>query len=95
MKTENYKNDGARFFLPLTASTTMNDFGILAHRDKEYMYMYCGINTGRLASVLPWAEAHCRGHMLSARHSTNHLGEGLRQEPIVTLAGYHLIRVSE
>ena len=47
------------------------------------------------AILLPWAEAHCRGHMLSARHSTNHLGEGLRQEPIVTLAGYHLIRVSE
>ena len=42
-----------------------------------------------------WAEAHCRGYMLSARHSTNHLGEGLRQEPIVTLAGYHLMRVSE
>lgn len=42
-----------------------------------------------------WAEARCRGHMLSARHSTNHLGEGLRQEPIAALTGHHLIRVSE
>lgn len=33
--------------------------------------------------------------MLSARHSTNRLGEGLRQEPIVALAGHHLMRVSE
>ena len=33
--------------------------------------------------------------MQGARHPTNHLGEGLRQEPITTLAGYHLIWVSE
>lgn len=70
-------------------------FGVCMHRDKEYICIYCGIKTSRHALLLPWAEAHCRGHMLSARHSTNHLGEGLRQEPIVTLAGYHLIRVSE
>ncbi|KAK6302751.1 hypothetical protein J4Q44_G00271060, partial [Coregonus suidteri] len=35
------------------------------------------------------------GHVQSASHSTNHLGEGLRQEPITALAGYHLIWVSE
>ncbi|KAJ8017314.1 hypothetical protein DPEC_G00016590 [Dallia pectoralis] len=29
--------------------------------------------------------------MLSAGHSSNHLGEGLRQEPISALAGHHLI----
>ena len=42
-----------------------------------------------------WMEAYCRGHVQSASHSSNHLGEGLRHEPIVALAGRHLMRVSE
>ncbi len=37
-------------------------------------------------------EVHCRGYKLSVNHSSNHLGEGLRQEPIAVLTGHHLNR---
>ena len=42
-----------------------------------------------------WVEAHRRGHMQSASHLTNHLGEGLRQEPMTALAGHHPLWVNE
>lgn len=58
-------------------------------RHRPVINAFCSVGT------LSWVEAQCRDHMLSARHSTNHLGEGLRQEPIAALAGRHLIRVSE
>lgn len=68
---------------------------VFLHRNQGDLWVWRIIYTMWFTIMFLWVEAHCRGHKLSARYSTNHLGEGLRQEPIVTLAGCHLIQVSK
>lgn len=60
------------------------------NRDKDSTRLFDPSYTWCAARANPWEEAHWRGHVPSACHSTNHLGEGLREEPIVALAGHHL-----
>lgn len=60
------------------------------NRDEDSTRLFDRSYTWCAARANPWEEAHWRGHVPSACHSTNHLGEGLREEPIVALAGHHL-----
>lgn len=60
------------------------------NRDEDSTRLFDRTYTWCAARANPWEEAHWRGHVPSACHSTNHLGEGLREEPIVALAGHHL-----